>query len=99
MKRTIYKFPIKQEAIVDGVFSVSIKVGFECRLIEVARDTGGELCAWYIVYPDKPVPTILEKLWLIGTGRDIPGGQKVPYLIKYFKTLHEAPYVWHVFQS
>ncbi len=61
------------------------------RILHVAQQAG-ESCAWAIV--DDTAPMVPRRLVTYGTGWTMPAEPG-----KYLGTVHDGPYVWHIFDE
>lgn len=80
---TIYKYPLSSSTVTTIEVLGSI--------VHVGVDPGGNLCAWAVVWPNKfnPIP---RDVAVVGTGEPFPAGEW-----SYLDTVHDGPFVWHVF--
>ena len=82
--RTVYKYQIEREDI------TNTEIPKDAVIIHAAMQ-GGELCIWAIVDPKASLAS--RKFIAIGTGQILPDHQ-----LTHITTVHDRPYVWHVFE-
>ncbi len=88
--KTIWKYPIQPNSVLDDAFKVSIQVPFYSKPICVMNQ-GGTICVWFEVDPEEQKRDFLH-LYCVGTGHGaVPEGKT------YFDSVIDGPYVWHFY--